>query len=186
MFDPSTIEPTNKLAGNTRRTRRLQKSGQRLEFSPTLRPVVSIVLFGVSLHLPFLFIAFMVCIGEIEHGLPGGLYYGVLLISCTMISIWLFKRVTYPVYFDLNERYFHSKNNRRSGHIKFNEIARLHVISKKWHSGSDYFTGFELLLILINSERVMVVDHADGGTLKKEAELLAKALNVPWSVSVYR
>jgi hypothetical protein len=68
MFNPSTIEPTNKLGGANRRTRRLQENGRRLEFIPTLTPVLSIALYGVAFYLPFLFIAFMVYIGEIEYG----------------------------------------------------------------------------------------------------------------------
>ncbi len=185
MTVSETVEPTNKLGGANRKTRKLIEKNQRLEFIPTLTPILAIMLFGITIHLPFVFVAFMFFIGEIGYGLTGSLCYTGLLIGCLMISLWLFKRVTYPIYFDLREGYFCSKNKSSSNNIRTCDIKNLHVVRKKVLNGSDSYKSFELLLMLNDGSKVMVIDHADGNTLKRDAETLAERLNVPWSSSVY-
>jgi len=185
MIDEVYVEPTNKLGGTNHQDRQFRVNGQRLEFIPTLTPIISLGLFGLMMLLPFGFIAFMFYIDAIQYGLIGALCYVGTFAVCSVICIWAFKRVTYPIYFDLSRGYFHSKHGRRSKYVKISDISRIHVVRKWVFGGNSNFKSFEFLLILNDCSKIMVVDHSNGSTIKKEAEDIAERLNIPWSYSIY-
>jgi hypothetical protein len=128
----------------------------------------------------------MFFIDQIVYGLTGALCYIVLLSACSAIIIWAFKRVTYSIYFDLNNGYFHSKNKRNTENIKICDIDSLHVVRKWVFGGNTNYKSYELLLILKEGPKVLVVDHSAGNVIKKDAERIAAHLKVPWSYSVYK
>lgn len=185
MSDQVVVEPINKIGGSNRKTREYREQGSKVVFQPTVASIVSISLFGLMFLLPFIFIAFMVFIDAIGYSFVGALVYLFLFFICFVIILWVYRRVSCPIYFDLQQGYFQGVNENRKK-IKLTNIDRVHVVRKWIISGNTQYNSFELLLLLHDGAKVLVVDHSDGVSIKRDAACLADHLKVPCSSSIYK
>ncbi len=165
-------------------THRLIRLGpQRLEFKlgfgARLFPIVFIVMGGGVGGL-FTAVGFTQDPSFAYIGLPTGLLF-------TGVGLWLLRRMSTPRVFDLQHGHYRRSRKvpgelnprERGSHCRIEEIHALQLI-EEWCSGNkSSYTSYELNLVLRDGSRLNVVDHGNGGQLRRDAEQLAEALGVP-------
>ena len=118
------------------------------------------------------------------------------------IGFYIRKRMRTVMVFDFRKRIFYrgnlselkdsGTNNQSMETISLDDVQALQVLAEEVdndlktdlsnssiRSSSNGYTSFELNLVLNNMKRVNVIDHGSLKTIKQDAEILAKRLDVP-------
>lgn len=95
-----------------------------------------------------------------------------------------------PIVFSLRENLFWKGDVSPSEHIFKNEkdeinsvslsdIYSLQIIPEYIRSNKSSFYSYELIIVLKNQKRVLVIDHGNLNSLRDDADKIGKFLNVP-------
>jgi hypothetical protein len=71
------------------------------------------------------------------------------------------------------------RNRKSIKYFRMDEIKGLQILAEYVQSSEDNYYSYELNLILDNFERINVMDHGNLNTLREDAQMLSKYLDVP-------
>jgi hypothetical protein len=154
-------------------TKRLVVSNKdRISFKPSIQALFFILAFmGVpSLVLVKVFVIGGYSLNEKWHLIP---FMSIFFILGIPYLIWVLR----PIYFDLDKREFVKKSSRGYEKISIDDIHALQMIKDGDHS-DEY--DYELNIVLKNRDRLNVVCHINGKTIRKQAKELSAMLSIPF------
>ena len=186
------------------RTRTLRQSGdQTIRFSPSLFALAisaGSAVFGLWLIARFVtpgisaryyvlhFFSFVrVVYDQLVHSMDVA-KISVTLFGLVFVAIGLFGlyKLLRPVRFDHFSRTFTKGYSLiRQTSVQFSDIEAIQIVSERCRGDENHsFTSYELNLVLKDSSRVTVVDHADVAEIRSNADVLSSMLSVPvWDIT---
>ena len=203
MFDPEDKRnlnvdktPLNGGAGGLVTHKLKELSPSRYEFKPTFGAVLKILRFVFAVVVFFLLIFYIyrkilevqspISFNFIENPImiiPIFIIF-IYVVEFVKISISIFK----PLIFDKNAGLFWKGfyqpdvvcgGDKKKEIVQLEKIQGLQILKKSVKGRMDTYIGFELNLVLSDSERVNVIDHGNLQRMREDAQKLGRFLNVP-------
>ncbi len=171
------LQPTKRRMFNQRLD---AQNFNRHRFKPGFKAFIGDLVFWVLLVI-FLYTNKTLQQIDIEE-IPNVVFIGLGLVL--IFKIFRIIQAVTPVVFDKPSGFFWKGwqkpwNSSMSNKARLKDIMALQIIHKTVSSQKGSWTVYELNLLLKNKERLNVIDRSDPETLKEDALLLARFLNVP-------
>lgn len=109
--------------------------------------------------------------------------FGLVFVVIGLVGLYKLLR---PVRFDHFSRTFTKGYPlTRQTSVPFSDIEAIQIVSERCRGDENHsFTSYELNLVLKDSSRVTVVDHADVAEIRSNADVLSSMLSVPvWDIT---
>ncbi|QTA83572.1 Uncharacterized protein dnl_59850 [Desulfonema limicola] len=154
-------------------TKRMVKSKKnRISFKPSIQFLFFILVFiGVpSLTLVKVFVIAGYSMNEKWPLIP---FMSVFFLIGIPYCLWELK----PIYFDLNKREFIKKSSHGYEKISIDHIHALQMIKDRSHLDENYY---ELNVVLKNHDRLNIICHSNGKSIRKQAKELSEILSIPF------
>ena len=177
-------------------THRLKKiTPSRYEFKATFGAVLKILQFLFIIIIFFLIILYVLRnIFEVRSVSFNFIENPIMIIPIFIIFVFVidiikvFISILKPLVFDKTAGLFWKgfcqpnivyTGDKKRNMVKIKEIQGLQILKKVVQGKMNTYVGYELNLVLNNSERINVIDHGNLRRVKEDAQKLGQFLNVP-------
>lgn len=200
LFDPSSLNDEIALktdwktlsnsSTNFKTHNLVEKGPNRMDFKTAMGAKIFVLIFMiVGIAVPFIFYA--VPDAELDSGGMWPLYiFGGIFF---LVGAGLHYVQSKPIVFDKLEGFYwsgrkkpelHHSNEQLKNAARIRNIYAIQILSRRVSSSKSSYTCYEINLVLRDANRMNVLAHAGGKTIKENAQTLGRFLGVPvWDAS---
>ncbi len=157
-------------------------SSHLLCFKPVLRIKIWYVFIGLALGLVF-YIWWRMLSAQVEvfYGFFKG--EGVLFViscpACIFLYIFIYRFYFYKRFFDFENNFYYIVNiDNNKNKVVLDSVKGILVVEESVQFGIQSYKTYEMKLILLDGSRIHLIKHSEIYWIRKEAEFLAKRLDI--------